>query len=87
MIKNFLFRFIFVNMFYYLFVWNIKNEGYVVELLKKYFIGIIKKRQKKGKIYEFLFIGMNSQMRVEFIYLFFLEKIIFVLRIRLKVKF
>lgn len=87
MIKNFLFRPTSANMLHHPFVWNIKNEGHVVESLKKHLTGIIKKRQKKGKIYELSLTGMNSQMRAEFIHLFFSEKIIFVLRIRLKVKF
>ncbi|XP_045850398.1 nik-related protein kinase [Meles meles] len=48
MIKNFLFRPTSANMLHHPFVWNIKNEGHVVESLKKHLIGIIKKRQKKG---------------------------------------
>ncbi|XP_044091465.1 nik-related protein kinase isoform X1 [Neovison vison] len=48
MIKNFLFRPTSANMLHHPFVRNIKNEGHVVESLKKHLIGIIKKRQKKG---------------------------------------
>ncbi|XP_054551600.1 nik-related protein kinase isoform X2 [Talpa occidentalis] len=48
MIKNFLFRPTSANMLRHPFVQNIKNEGHVVESLKKHLIGIIKKRQKKG---------------------------------------
>ncbi|XP_070461210.1 nik-related protein kinase isoform X2 [Equus przewalskii] len=48
MIKNFLFRPTSANMLHHPFVWNIKNEGHVVESLKKHLTGIIKKRQKKG---------------------------------------
>ncbi|XP_072601057.1 nik-related protein kinase isoform X4 [Vulpes vulpes] len=48
MIKNFLFRPTSANMLHHPFVQNIKNEGHVVESLKKHLIGIIKKRQKKG---------------------------------------
>ncbi|KAG8509343.1 Nik-related protein kinase [Galemys pyrenaicus] len=48
MIKNFLFRPTSANMLSHPFVQNIKNEGHVVESLKKHLIGIIKKRQKKG---------------------------------------
>lgn len=49
MIKNFLFRPTSANMLHHPFVQNIKNEGHVVESLKKHLTGIIKKRQKKGK--------------------------------------
>uniref|UniRef100_A0A7N5KEF9 non-specific serine/threonine protein kinase n=1 Tax=Ailuropoda melanoleuca TaxID=9646 RepID=A0A7N5KEF9_AILME len=48
MIKNFLFRPTSANMLHHPFVRNIKNEGHVVESLKKHLTGIIKKRQKKG---------------------------------------
>lgn len=48
MIKNFLFRPTSANMLHHPFVQNIKNEGHVVESLKKHLTGIIKKRQKKG---------------------------------------
>ncbi|XP_054978997.1 nik-related protein kinase [Sorex araneus] len=48
MIKNFLFRPTSANMLRHPFVQNIKNEGHVVESLKKHLTGIIKKRQKKG---------------------------------------
>ncbi|KAM8895683.1 nik-related protein kinase isoform 2-T2 [Lycaon pictus] len=48
MIKNFLFRPTSANMLHHPFVQNIKNEGQVVESLKKHLTGIIKKRQKKG---------------------------------------
>ncbi|XP_032187110.1 nik-related protein kinase isoform X3 [Mustela erminea] len=48
MIKNFLFRPTSANMLHHPFVGNIKNEGHVVESLKKHLTGIIKKRQKKG---------------------------------------
>lgn len=54
MIKNFLFRPTSANMLHHPFVQNIKNEGHVVESLKKHLTGIIKKRQKKGRIYELL---------------------------------
>ena len=47
MIKNFLFRPTSANMLHHPFVQNIKNEGHVVESLKKHLTGIIKKRQKK----------------------------------------
>ncbi|XP_007952414.1 nik-related protein kinase [Orycteropus afer afer] len=48
MIKNFLFRPTSANMLHHTFVQDIKNEGHVVESLKKHLTGIIKKRQKKG---------------------------------------
>ncbi|XP_006871119.1 PREDICTED: nik-related protein kinase [Chrysochloris asiatica] len=48
MIKNFLFRPTSTNMLHHTFVQHIKNEGHVVESLKKHLTGIIKKRQKRG---------------------------------------
>ncbi|XP_016061894.1 PREDICTED: nik-related protein kinase isoform X1 [Miniopterus natalensis] len=48
MIKNFLFRPTSANMLHHPFVRNIKNEGHIIESLKKHLTGIIKKRQKKG---------------------------------------
>lgn len=51
MIKNFLFRPTSASMLRHPFVQNIKNERQVVESLKKHLTGIIKNRQKKGKIY------------------------------------
>ena len=55
MIKNFLFRPTSANMLNHPFVQNIKNEGHVVESLKKHLTGIIKKRHKKGRICELPF--------------------------------
>jgi hypothetical protein len=55
MIKNFLFRPTSANMLHHPFVQDIKNERHVVESLTKHLAGIIKKRQKKGRICEVLF--------------------------------
>lgn len=79
MIKNFLFRPTSANMLHHPFVQNIKNEGHVVESLKKHLTGIIKKRQKKGKICELLFYWMRAE------FIFFRKNHIY-LTIRLKIK-
>uniref|UniRef100_A0A286XMK2 Nik-related protein kinase n=1 Tax=Cavia porcellus TaxID=10141 RepID=A0A286XMK2_CAVPO len=50
MIKNFLFRPTSANMLHHPFVQDIKNEQHVIESLTKHLTGIIKKRQKKGRI-------------------------------------
>ncbi|XP_045154531.1 nik-related protein kinase isoform X2 [Echinops telfairi] len=48
MIKNFLFRPTSTTMLHHTFVKDLKNEGHVVETLRKHLTGIIKKRQEKG---------------------------------------
>lgn len=76
MIKNFLFRPTSANMLHHPFVRNIKNEGHVVESLKKHLTGIIKKRQKKGRNMS-TFIYWNEYLDERRVYSFLSEKIIF----------
>ena len=70
MIKNFLFRPTSANMLHHPFVQNIKNEGHVVESLKKHLTGIIKKRQKKGRIYKSSFYWNKYSNERKFYYFF-----------------
>lgn len=76
MIKNFLFRPTSANMLHHPFVRNIKHEGHVVESLKKHLTGIIKKRQKKGRIYELSF-HWNDYLDESGTYSFFSRKNLF----------
>lgn len=87
MIKNFLFRPTSANMLHHPFVRNIKNEGHIIESLKKHLTGIIKKRQKKGSIYELSFYwnDYSDASGTYSFFFFFQEKYLF-LRIKLKVK-